>query len=254
MGPGGDPLIVSLQFQPQRAIRYAEISIASPLDRARLDSPHLLRDYAHIGFPGAVISKAIIAKPIVKVAKQGDIALQPDIGSPAAAPATPEASASKSTTRETRATAKASTAPAERRKARRPGASMNASGVLALPGPRGGMAWAACRASRLDGGGACRACLCWPVFSFTTVGDVLWTFRWQAVARIVDCVPYVPSCADVAGAKPLAYPGVVISDAAPVRGIMPPMMSDARAVWIDRPVYIDVASTPVNASAPIIST
>jgi len=98
-------MLVTLEFDADLVVVDPQVSFAVTNHRLRHHLLHLLCDDADIGTIIAVITEAIIAKAVGKMAKQDDVVLDRDVGSaPAAATtATATAEATATTTSETTA-------------------------------------------------------------------------------------------------------------------------------------------------------
>jgi hypothetical protein len=109
---GCDPPLVALKFQPEFVVKDLQISVAAAHHRFGHDRSDFLRHDADIGSLAVDKSEAIESNSIVQVAEQDDLALQRNIGSPAAATATattaaPSAAAMGGDVRRSSAAAKA---------------------------------------------------------------------------------------------------------------------------------------------------
>ena len=92
-------MFISLEFDADLVVVDAQVTVAVTSYCLRHHLLHLLRYDAHIGAIAAVIAEAIIAKTVGEMAKQDDVVLDRDVGSPsAAATTTTEATAAEPTT------------------------------------------------------------------------------------------------------------------------------------------------------------
>ena len=80
-----DPPVVGLELQAELLIEDLKVAVPTAHDRLRHDRLHFLRHDADIGSVAAVIAEAIEPKAVVEMAEQGDVVLQRNIGTPAAA-------------------------------------------------------------------------------------------------------------------------------------------------------------------------
>ena len=89
------PVFVGLEFDADLVVMDTQVTVAITRYRLRRDLLHLLRDDADVGAIAAIVAEAIVAKTVGKMAKQRDVVLDCDVGSPSAAPtaATTEATA-----------------------------------------------------------------------------------------------------------------------------------------------------------------
>ena len=82
----GHPPLIRPELNAQLFVRDRKIAVRTALDCFRHDGLDFLRHYPHISFVAANVAEAIEAKSVVEVTEQGNIVLEPDIGSsPAAA-------------------------------------------------------------------------------------------------------------------------------------------------------------------------
>src|SRR6185312_11853252 len=107
---GGNPLIVSLELQPELVVEDTQVAIVAPDDRVRRNDLHLLRHHADIGLVAAVVAETIEAEAIVKMTQQRDVVLERDVGSPATAAATASAATTTAAAAATTAHARAAAA------------------------------------------------------------------------------------------------------------------------------------------------
>ena len=97
-----DPLLVSLELDAEPVVEDPQISVLITHNRLWHDHLHFLRHHPDIGAIAAVITETIVADAVGEMAKQNDVVLERDIGSPSAATTT--ASAATTTTETTTAT------------------------------------------------------------------------------------------------------------------------------------------------------
>jgi hypothetical protein len=97
-------MFVTLEFDSDLVVVDPQVTIVVTNDRLRHHLLHFLCDDADIGTIAAVITKPIVAKAVGKMAKQDDVVLDGDVGSPSAA-ATTTAEAAATTAAEASATA-----------------------------------------------------------------------------------------------------------------------------------------------------
>ena len=104
----GHPSRIRPELNAQLFVRDRKIAVRTALDCFRHDGLDFLRHYPHISFVAANVAEAIEAKSVVEVTEQGNIVLEPDIGSsPAAAePATATATAKSAAGKASAAAAK----------------------------------------------------------------------------------------------------------------------------------------------------
>src|SRR6478735_5720081 len=96
---GSNPLIVSLELQPELVVEDTQVAIVAPDDRVRRNDLHLLRHHADIGLVAAVVAETIEPEAIVTMTQQRDVVLERDVGSPATATTTAHARAATAATR-----------------------------------------------------------------------------------------------------------------------------------------------------------
>src|SRR6516164_5283402 len=83
-----DPVLVSLELDAEPVVEDPQIPFPVTHNRLWHDCLHLLRHHTDIGAIAAVITEAIVADAVGEMAKQNDVVLEHDIGSPSAAAAT----------------------------------------------------------------------------------------------------------------------------------------------------------------------
>ena len=113
-------MFISLEFDADLVVVDAQVTVAVTSYCLRHHLLHLLRYDAHIGAIAAVIAEAIIAKTVGEMAKQDDVVLDRDVGSPSAAAtttteATAAAAAEPTTAAGSHAAASAETSMADAR-------------------------------------------------------------------------------------------------------------------------------------------
>jgi hypothetical protein len=102
-------MFVTLEFDADLVVVDAQVTIAVTNYRLRHHLLHFLCDDADIGAIAAVIAEAIVPKPVGEMAKQDDVVLDRDVGSPSA---TPTAAATTTTAKATSAAPTESTTAA----------------------------------------------------------------------------------------------------------------------------------------------
>ena len=80
-----DPPVVGLELQAELLVQDLKVAVPTAHDRLRHDRLHFLRHDADIGSVAAEITEAIEPKAVVEMAENGDVVLQRNIGTPAAA-------------------------------------------------------------------------------------------------------------------------------------------------------------------------
>src|SRR5688572_3404091 len=109
--PGGKPLVVGLEFQPQIVVTDSQVAIATTYHGIGHDRLHLLCHHTDVRRVAAVIGEAVEAQAVVQRAEQCNILLQADVGASAAGPSATDAPSANRTGAEAtgRSAAKATT-------------------------------------------------------------------------------------------------------------------------------------------------
>src|SRR6516164_1533170 len=102
-----DPVLVSLELDAEPVVEDPQIPLPVTHNRLRHDCFNFLRHHTDIGAIAAVITEAIVADAVGEMAKQNDVVLEHDIGSPAAATAATTAETTAATRSHTAAAAEA---------------------------------------------------------------------------------------------------------------------------------------------------
>src|SRR4051812_6914351 len=83
-----EPLVIALKSETQSVVVDAQDALGVAAHRIRPHELHLLRHHPDVALVTAVIAEAVEAKAIVETTQEGDVVLDGDVGSTAAAAAT----------------------------------------------------------------------------------------------------------------------------------------------------------------------